>query len=568
MDIDELFWSICHEEYDTEDRIPRILPDWGHTFCSKCLDQLIQKANSQGEKFSWPEDRIPVSTQKPANEFPKNFWLIRMAQKKKSSKPKAKVVDKDMWPVHNRKLEVICVTDQVRIWTNWALFGDHKNHDIRQEDEVIKEIALRTELLIDIYELIEQNKNNLGDQKEIDDLYNQFMTKQIALKKHVANKFKEYANELLRKEKDVLNTLERNFDSIERKFEEIKNGPKKVMQAAEEWSKAAQEKMEKFNNPTPGGDKASPSDYIAFEMLEDPNNEEDVIRVGEKVLEDLDKQTTPPVPQLQERLSNLTVQFDEHFSNKLMMCCHVPIVAGTNGSPGLKSSIVDNLHSSSYSGLLQETKQPAEPSGITIVKNKSIDKNLLEDDVDHELLGSFSMTDKIGKDDNLIGHSEDINFLKDIPDAENEKIDEGIVGNTDAAYDVISDVLENGHSTLDLSNRKLGDDFFASMIDSIIDFAEGEPLSITSLNVANNDISDLGAEKIWEFLIIEKDASISNLVELNMSNNKVKDKSVDLLMALCEENSKLKTIDLSNNQFKSKLVINKLKGIKDKQVFV
>jgi hypothetical protein len=423
-------------------------------------------------------------------------------------------------------------------------------------------------LLIDIYELIEQNKSNLGDQKEIDDLYNQFMTKQIALKKHVANKFKEYANELLRKEKDVLNTLEKNFDSIEKKFEEIKNGPKKVMQAAEEWSKAAQEKMEKFNNPTPGGDKAAPSDYIAFDMLEDINNDEDVIRVGEKVLEDLDKQTTPPVPQLQERLSNLTVQFDEHFSNKLMMCCHVPIVAGADGSPKPKSKLVSELHSSAYNNLIQETKQPVEPASITIVKKKSIDKNLLEDDVDHDLLGSFSITDKIGKDDNLMGHSEDINFLKDIPDTENDKIDEGIVGNTDAAYDVISVALENSHSKLDLSNRKLGDEFFVSMIDSIIDFAEGEPLSITSLDVSNNDITDVGAEKICEFLIIERDASISNLVELNMSNNKVKDKSIDSLMALCEENTKLRTIDLTNNQFRSKLVINKLKSIKDKQMFV
>jgi hypothetical protein len=68
---------------------------------------LINKANSDGDKFSCPEDRIPVSTQKPANEFPKNFCLLRMAQKKKSSIPKGKIVDKDMCPVHRRKLEVI-----------------------------------------------------------------------------------------------------------------------------------------------------------------------------------------------------------------------------------------------------------------------------------------------------------------------------------------------------------------------------------------------------------------------------------------------------------------------------
>jgi len=567
MENEELICTVCEEEYDTDSKTPRILPDCGHTFCTECLDQLIDKAKNEGEKFTCPEDRIPCSTLKPANEFPKNFCLLRMAQKKSTSKPSEKKVEKNMCPVHHRKLEVIWVDDQVRICTNCALFGDHKNHDIRQEDDVLKEITLRTELLIDIYELIEQNKNNLGDQKEIDDLYNQFMTKQIALKRHVANKFKEYYNDLLRKEKDVVNAIEKNFDSIEKKFEEIKNGPKKVMQAAEEWCKTAQDKMEKFNNPTSTGDKSNIHEYIAFEMLEDHNNDDDVIRVGEKVLEDLDKNTQPPVPQLQQRLSNLTVQFDEHFKNKLEMLCHVPVVEGadviteTRGKPTEKNTSLNSFKSTNNEPSKQIEKLP-------INKVKSTDKNLLDDDNDNDLLGSFSLNDKLGKDDNLMGHTEEINFLNDIPDPTGEDEDPSIVGNTDAAYDVISEVLENGGNSLNLSGRKLGDEFFASMIESIIDFAEGDPLSITSLNLSNNEITDVGCEKICEFLIIEKDNSVANLVELNLSCNKIKDKSVDIIMALFEENTKLEHINLAKNQFRSKLVINKLKSVKDKELLL
>jgi len=74
---------------------------------------------------------------------------------------------------------------------------------------VFDEIRLRTELLIDIYDLIEQNKHNLGEQKEIEDLYSQFMSKQIALKKQISNKFKEFHDELLRKEKDILTIFEK-----------------------------------------------------------------------------------------------------------------------------------------------------------------------------------------------------------------------------------------------------------------------------------------------------------------------------------------------------------------------
>jgi len=67
------------------------------------------------------------------------------------------------------------------------LFGDHKNHDIREENEVITEITARTELLIDIYELIEQNRTNMEQLKDVDNLYNQFRAKQGAVEK-----FKEY----------------------------------------------------------------------------------------------------------------------------------------------------------------------------------------------------------------------------------------------------------------------------------------------------------------------------------------------------------------------------------------
>ena len=460
-----------------------------------------------------------------------------------------------MWVHHNRKLEVICVDDRVRICTNCALFGNHKNHDIREEGEVINEITLRTELLIDIYDLIEQNKTNLGDQKEIDDLYNQFMTKQINLKKLVANKFKEYYNELLRKEKDIVSLLEKNFESVEKKFDEVKNGPKKVMIAAEEWSKQAQLKMDKFNNPK--GEKTG-EEYIAFEMLEDPNGDDDIIKMGEKVLEELDKQTQPPIPLLQQKLNNLTVQFDEHFISKLAMVCHVPTQTETDTKLPPSKMIIPSA---------EVNPKPITQSAMNTSTAKSTlqpDKSLLEDD--NDLLTSF-ITDKIGKDDNLMNNTTEINFLNDIPDP-TETLDPSVIGNTDAAYDVISHVLENGLSKLDLSGRKLGDEFFNSMIESIIDFAEGEPLSITEINFSNNEISDIGCERICEFLIIEKDTSVSNVVSLDLSNNNIKDKSVDILLTLCEENTHLSTLNLRRNQFKSKLVLNKLKAAKCKNVYL
>jgi uncharacterized protein YbaR (Trm112 family) len=44
MDIEELTCPICNEVYSSVgDLIPRLLPESGCTFCTKCLNELLQK---------------------------------------------------------------------------------------------------------------------------------------------------------------------------------------------------------------------------------------------------------------------------------------------------------------------------------------------------------------------------------------------------------------------------------------------------------------------------------------------------------------------------------------------
>lgn len=79
--------------------------------------------------------------------------------------------------MHWRKLELICYDHKIRICTSCALFADHKGCDYKQEEEVAAEIGMWTDLLLDIYELIEQNKANFGDEKETEELFNEFKKK-------------------------------------------------------------------------------------------------------------------------------------------------------------------------------------------------------------------------------------------------------------------------------------------------------------------------------------------------------------------------------------------------------
>ncbi len=62
--------------------------------------------------------------------------------------------DYDICPIHKRKIEIISITSRERICSQCALFGEHKNHDIRMEQDVLDEINIRTECLMEMYQIV------------------------------------------------------------------------------------------------------------------------------------------------------------------------------------------------------------------------------------------------------------------------------------------------------------------------------------------------------------------------------------------------------------------------------
>jgi hypothetical protein len=64
------------------DLTPRLLPECGHTFCTACLNQLLEQ--TPGE-FYCPDhrenDRVNCARKSKAEEYPKNFALLRLAEK-------------------------------------------------------------------------------------------------------------------------------------------------------------------------------------------------------------------------------------------------------------------------------------------------------------------------------------------------------------------------------------------------------------------------------------------------------------------------------------------------------
>lgn len=88
----------------------------------------------------------------------------------------------DMCPIHQRKIEIICIDCKERICSNCALFGNHKSHDIRMEQDVLEEINIRTECLMEMYQHLAQAATEKPDETQVNLIYDQFKVKSQELK--------------------------------------------------------------------------------------------------------------------------------------------------------------------------------------------------------------------------------------------------------------------------------------------------------------------------------------------------------------------------------------------------
>ena len=92
---------------------------------------------------------------------------------------------------HNRKLEIICIQDRMRICSTCALFGQHKGHDVRMEPEVVNELTIRTELLIQMYQIVDDISKDRVDQVQVRQMESEFRHKSNELRNNLKEKFNE-----------------------------------------------------------------------------------------------------------------------------------------------------------------------------------------------------------------------------------------------------------------------------------------------------------------------------------------------------------------------------------------
>lgn len=87
------------------------------------------------------------------------------------------------------------------------------------EDEIVKEISLKVEVLIEMYQAMEVSCDELNDKSNYERQYNIFKKRQNEMKEKVQEKFKEWRKALRAAEMQVLDNLHTHYIQFEDKFD-------------------------------------------------------------------------------------------------------------------------------------------------------------------------------------------------------------------------------------------------------------------------------------------------------------------------------------------------------------
>ena len=344
---DETKCPLCNNQYDEETRIPRILLNCGHSICSLC----ITKFNETQTPLKCPEDNTEYQNIS-LTSFPINKDLIRLLHKISESKknneenslikipiiktPKtspdkglntaraSRINLENLKLINNQKcekclehpsrnLEMICLEELCKICTNCAIFGKHKNHNVINIDEFVKDIEIKAEKLIELFENIsdgeikqeidiikEKSKNNLSNLLEvINDKYN-YMT-------NIIKDFTQNLIEKVKKDENILiGEITTQFDKLRERINYYLDLPEKINNNVIEWKNKVQDNMGLLNEV-----KDLSNECLKFVDCYGDNLYNKLIKSGNNIVYDIQRIVSFPTDELQEEIKNLNLTIEK-----------------------------------------------------------------------------------------------------------------------------------------------------------------------------------------------------------------------------------------------------------------
>lgn len=290
---DDIRCNKCKKNFNTNDREPLMLP-CGHTCCSTCIQKLSSK-----NLIICPENS-KHSTSLPISNLPKNYELLNQLWKSRSQEPK------NLCNTHKKTLDYLCVSDKTKICADCALFGTHKNHDIRQLQASINEIAVKAVYLIGMSQEINHGLHEyLNDQNKakIEQIYQEFQIRKRIMETDLREGFQKMRNKLNETEKQSLNMMKRNFEFIEYHMVACRDIPYLIDTQAEKWKLKVDEKLKYIIN------HAGDSNFLPIDLLE--NEATELLETGNMIVKDMESLKDMDLEFVEGLVNQIDVEFKE-----------------------------------------------------------------------------------------------------------------------------------------------------------------------------------------------------------------------------------------------------------------
>ncbi|CAK77067.1 unnamed protein product (macronuclear) [Paramecium tetraurelia] len=367
--IEELICPECQMMFNEYDNLPLMLPDCGHTIC-----QILYCVQKMGKLIIYKS--IMAKNKSDISQFPKNCQLLKMVIKHKAQYQQSRQsarnddsdigyqlqlnnlisndIPNDLCQEHLEKLEIVCFTDQVRICTRCALFGQHRHHEVRSVDDVVKEITQKAENIMQIYQKILQKQCELTESKYFEPLQERFSIVLAESHNTVKEKFKELHQLLDLKEQRLIEQLTTLTQSLEQQTKkQIKELLQSSLSQAELWKITAKDRLVYFSTKTENGE-------LPLDLLN--NQDYACVDKGKGIQEELEKIQK----QLDLKLQNIKIkklrvdlkktEIDKSFDNLFTITLQLSRV--NNPTNMTKSSqILKTSNSLTDSTLLQDIKR-------------------------------------------------------------------------------------------------------------------------------------------------------------------------------------------------------------------
>ena len=358
---DETKCPLCKQLYNEDIRIPRILLNCGHTICTNCISNNINTSSI----LKCPEDSTEYPNITFVSCFPVNKALMKLVHKisenkKQSDKPKninlevlnnflnssseaspnkglnttrnsqknieslklitlsssKKKMNCNEHP--NRKLEMICLEEICKICTNCAIFGKHKNHNVINIDEFIKDVEYKAGKLIELFENINEGSIkkdlDISNEKSKDNLTNllKLINEKYNYMENVIHEFTQNLIEKVKKDENLLlNEIFSQFEKLKGRVNYYLELPNKINNNINEWKEKVKDKMNTLNEV-----KNISEECLKFVDCYGENLFNKLIKGGNNIISDVQKIISFPADDIYEEIKNLNLTIEKQILNQ------------------------------------------------------------------------------------------------------------------------------------------------------------------------------------------------------------------------------------------------------------